>query len=314
MENGVARRALFRVFLGGLFSALSARRSSAAALTPANALAEPRGLLRGYRRTQAFERRYRADAAIIFCGVTIFTTRGVGGAQALIELGQTSEGSAVALHFAAGSDPSRCAGLNRFGILQEAVVDSADPQFAFAGLITDSKEESLGDAKKALHDSAHQQVKVARGAALGGRVRAWTETVGLAHPCTWRESADLLAKIVEEPPRAPARDIAGVAVPFLAAMRGAALSEESFVQRPFVHAGKLYTLELRRRSANEREGIIREQNGTKSADFRVAYAAADTGGLPVRIEYRAKSYLKLVFDADDGVVQPNLASLFSKEA
>jgi hypothetical protein len=308
------RRTLFRVFLGSLWSVWSVQRSSAGVLWGASA--EPRALLRGFRRNQSFERRYRADAAVIFCGVTIFTRRGVGGAHAAIELGRSGDSTAVALHFAAGSDPSHCAGLNRFGILQEAVVDSApEPEFAFAGLITDSKEEDLDEAKKALHSSAHKQVKIARGATFSGHVQAWTETVSLERPCTWKEAADLLATLAGEPPRSPAREISATGVgPFLAAIRSAALCPDVLSRRPFLHAGKLYSLELRRRAEGEREGLIRDQNGAKSADFRVFYAAGDPSGLPIRIEYRAKSYLKLVFDADDGAPQPNVTSLFAKEA
>ncbi len=290
------------------------RRSSAAVLPESGAA--PRALLRRFRRKQAFERRYRADATVVFCGVTVFTRRGVGGAYAAVETGYAGDATALALHFVAGSDPARCAGLNRFGILQEAVIDSpTDPGFAFAGLITDSKEEDLNEARKALHDSSRQQVKLARGAASQGRVQAWTETVELTRPCTWKDSADLLATLAEEAPRCSAREIASSgAHPFLAVIRSASLCEEAVAHRPFLHAGKLYSLELRRRAAGEREGLIRDQSGAKTAEFRIFYARGDASGLPTRIEYRAKSYLKLVFDADDGAAPINVTSLFSKEA
>ncbi len=60
--------------------------------------------------------------------------------------------------------------------------------------------------------------------------------------------------------------------------------------------------------------MIRDQNGAKCADFRVVDAPGDASGLPARIEYRAKPYLKLVFEADDRVERPNLKPLFTKEA
>jgi len=293
-------------------------RHSSAGVLSANAV--PRALLRGFHRNQIYERHYRADAAVIFCGVTIFTRRGVGGAHAAIEAGHAgstlaTSTTATALHFVAGSDPARCAGLNRFGILEEAIVNSAaDPEFAFAGLITDFQEDNLDQAKKALHATARQQVKLARGGAAGGRVQAWTEEIQVTRPCTWKESADLLATLAEEAPRSPACEIAAVAGPFLAAVRSAALCEDVVTRRPFLHAGKLYSLELRRRAEGEREGLIRDDNGTKAADFRVFYPAGDSSGLPVRIEYRAKPYLKLVFDAEDAPAQSNLHSMFPQEA
>jgi hypothetical protein len=320
MGDGIARRTLFRVFLGnilgGILGGVFMRHSFGGALPATNAA--PRALLREFHRTQVFERHYRADAAVSFCGVTIFTRRGVGGAHAVIEggrTGSTTSTTATALHFVAGSDPARCAGLNRFGILEEAIVNStADPEFAFAGLITDFQEDNLDQAKKALHAPTRQQVKLARGGASGGRVQAWTEEVQVTRPCTWRESAELLARLAEEAPRSPACEIAAVAGPFLAAVRSAALCEDVFTRRAFLHAGKLYSLELRRRPEGEREGLIRDENGAKAADFRAFYPSGDSSGLPARIEYRAKSYLKLVFDAADGPAQSNLRSMFPQEA
>ncbi len=283
--------------------------------------AGPRALLQGFRSDQAFERRYRADAAVIFCGVTIFSRRDVGGAYASVELARTTEpGSAgvpaIALRFAAGSDPARCAGLNRFGILEEAVIESeANPEFAFSGLITDSKEADLEEAKKALHSSAHQQVTFARGRASHGSGRSWTELVSLPRPYGWKDAGELLATLAGEEPKSPAREIsAGTGpflTPFLSTMRAGALSEESLVRRPFVHAGKLFTLQLKRREAGSFDGAIHGPAGAKLATFRVDYASGDRTGLPSRIEYRAKPYLKLVFEADDRAARPNMSSLFS---
>ena len=314
----MVRRATLRVLLGGFSIAWSVRGSSAGVQPAIRAL--PRELLRGFRRSQAFERRYRADAAVSFGGVTIFSRRGVGGAYASVETGHGNEGTApaspaVALHFLAGSDPARCAGLNRFGILQEAIVDSgADLRFSFAGLITESKEENLEDAKKALHASVGQKVKLARGAASGGRVETWTETVEADHPCMWSDSGGLLSALAQKAPGAPVHELYATASPFLSAVRSAALSEEPTSHRPFVHASKLYTLELHRRSNGERDGVIRDVDGAKLADFRVAYATGDPSGLPVRIEYRAKPYLKLVFEADETAVKTGTEPLFSKES
>lgn len=309
----MTRRAVLRGFLAAFLGRFAARRASASLWSPG---AAPRELLRGFSRDRIFERRYRVDAAVTFCGVTIFTRRNVGGAHAAVETGGCGKDAAVGLHFAAGSDPTQCAGLNRFGILQEAVIESAAarPEFAFAGLITDSKEEDLEAAKKALHSAGRQEVKFARGAAADGRVHTWTETVDLARPCTWMESAGVLAGLAGEAPRTPELEVTADATPFLAAMRGAALSSQESSRRPFLHAGKLYSLELRRRSGGERDGLIRDHNGAKSAEFRVRCPAGDESGLPDRIEYRAKPYLRLVFEADERVAAPSVTSIFPKEA
>lgn len=314
MNAASTRRTLLRGFLAGLFGEPFLRHASAAVLPGTGA--ERRALLRGFRCTESIERRYRAEAAVIVCGVTIFSRRGVGGAKACVELwsGESGQGAA-ALRFAAGSDPERCAGLNRFGILEEALIESqVDSQFAFAGLITDSKEENLNEAQEALRASGFPQVKLARGTASGGHVQTWTETVELRQSCTWKNSADLLAALTEQVPHCSAQEAPGGFEPFLTTIRKAALSVEAVTRRPFLHAGKLYSLELRRRGANEREGVIHGPSGVKLADFRVAYEAGDTSGLPVRIEYRAKPYLKLVFEAVGGAERLNVTSLFPKEA
>lgn len=317
MSNATTRRGLIRGFIAALLGGFSTRPGLALPPTA------PRDLLGDFRRSQSFERSYRADAAIIFCGVTIFTKRGVGGAHAAVETGACGKDAGLGLRFAAGSDPALCAGLNRFGILEEAVIESGSaPRFAFAGLITESKEEDLESAKRALRGSARQQVKLARGSAWNGRVQTWTEDVTLTQPFTWRESAELLTELAAEPPRTLARESTAGARPFLSAMRRAALCPEPLSRQPFLHAGKLYSLELRRRAGGEhggeRGGLIRDERGAKAAEFRVWYPAGDGSGLPVRIEYRAKPYLRLVFEADGKIAASAIApiisrSVFSKE-
>lgn len=314
MKAAATRRTLLRGLLAVLVGRFSGRDSWAAGLAEKTSAA-PRALLHGFHSDRTFELRYRADAAVIFCGVTVFSRRDVGGAYASVETGQAAGASATALRFVAGSDPARCAGLNRFGILEEAVIESeSNPEFAFAGLITDSKEADLEEAKKALHSYAHQQATFARGQASRGSARSWTELVSLTRPYGWRDAGELLATLAGEEPQSPAREIpAGTGpflTPFLSTMRAAALSEESLVRRPFVHAGKLFTLELKRRETGSCDGAIHGPAGAKLATFRVDYASGDRTGLPARIEYHAKPYLKLVFEADDRAARPNMSSLF----
>ena len=193
------------------------------------------------------------------------------------------------------------------------IESDSNPEFAFAGLITDSKEADLEDAKKALHSSALQQVTFARGSASHGRARSWTELIRLNRPCDWKGSAELLTTMGSEEPRSTACEISAGAEPFLCAMRAAALSEQSPVRRPFIHAGKLFALELKRRDAGSCDGTIHSQAGAKLASFRVDYAPGDRSGLPTRIEYHAKPYLKLIFESDDRAARPNMRSLFSTE-
>jgi hypothetical protein len=284
--------------------------------SPARA-GEVRHLLAGFRREQVFVRRYRVDAAVLFCGFPIFTKRDAGGAYAVVETGGSGESTAVATQFAAGTWPERSANLNRFGVLQEACVESPSggSAFAFAGLITSSKEEDLEAAKQALKSSVDRlNVTLAAGVCSAGRIQTWIETVASSKPCRWMEAPALLEKLLEESPRNTHYNEVAGATPFLTAMRRAGLSHESSHSRPFVHAGKSFSLEVRWRGQTELDGVIRDGLGAKAAEFQTTYAPADQSGIPIRIEYRAKSFLRLVFQAEDGAARPPVRSLFAEEA
>jgi hypothetical protein len=61
-------------------------------------------------------------------------------------------------------------------------------------------------------------------------------------------------------------------------------------------------------------GHICDASGAKTAEFRAFYASADTGGIPVRIEYRPRSFLTLVFEeASAPLDNLPIRSLFRKE-
>ena len=97
-------------------------------------------------------RTYRADAVILFLGITIFRRAGVGGGQASLE--ETGEGAALrrTLFFAAGSDPKRAHGLNRLGWMREVVLgpDSNPSEATYFGVLSSSPEESLDHARKSV--------------------------------------------------------------------------------------------------------------------------------------------------------------------
>jgi hypothetical protein len=276
---------------------------------------EVRRLLTGFQRTQVFRRRYRVDATVLFCGLPLFTKRDVGGGYAAVETGDSGDPTAIAIQFAAGSWPERSGSLNRFGVLQEACVASpaGGSSFAFAGLITSSKEEDFDAAKQALKASPDSlPVTLARGTCSAGHIQTWTETIASPKQHRWMVAAALLENLPEIPRDARHSESAG-ATPFLTAMRSAGLSREPSSRHPFVHAGKSGVLEVHWRGKAELEGAIRDSLGVKSAEFRTVYAPADESGLPIRIEYRAKSFLRLVFEAEHAATQPPIHSLFSEE-
>jgi hypothetical protein len=105
--------------------------------------------------TRTTTRTYRADAAILFLGITIFRRAGVGGGQASLE--ETGEGAGLrrTLFFAASSDPKRAHGLSRLGWMREVVLgpDSNPSEATYFGVLSSSPEESLDRARKSVDAS-----------------------------------------------------------------------------------------------------------------------------------------------------------------
>lgn len=258
-----------------------------------------RGALAGLQRTGQFARHYRVDATVTAIGIPIFRREGVGGGYAAVETGIAGEANGVALQFAAGSWPDRSAGLNHFGVLREAVVSRAgSTDLAFAGFVTSTKEESLSDARKALKESEDGAfVTLAWGATQSGRVWAKTQNRQVPLKCDWTEAEATLADLMREAAANTSRERPALGIaPFLAVMRRAGLSREKKFTSAFLHNGKLYRLETKRDESGALDGTLIGDDGKKRAEFRTWYDAGDATGLPKRIEYKAKPYLRLTFE------------------
>ncbi len=306
------RRTLFRSWLVCLLGKRSLA-STGAGIDPVSFS------LRGFARATAFQRRYRMDAAILLLGAPLFTRRAAGGAYASVEISGDQGSTATALQFAAGSSPARAHGLNRFGILREAVVERRDgTELSFAGLMTRSGEESFEQGRKALLSRVRAaDAVVARGTSSGSTIRTWIDNIALSPECDWSNVNDTLGDALRHSPSAPAREISSEpAATFLHAMRGAALCGQAVQHRKFIHAGKFYWLETQRQPEHPLEiaGTIRDLNGARRAEFRTAYAAGDESGIPMRIEYRPRSFLRLTFEAELEATQPAIHSLFHQGA
>ena len=275
--------------------------------------------LRGFVPASEFQQRYRVDATILLLGAPIFTRLAAGGGYASVEISRDQGERAVALQFAAGSDPARAHGLNRFGILREALVlRGAVTELSFAGLMTRTREESLEQGRNALASSARgAEGVVARGRTLGSTVQTWIDQIDLAPECNLSNLNEALSDALRREPRAQARETACAAsTTFLHAMHSAAFSKEPVCRRQFTHASKAYWLETRRHPDRPLElaGAIHDLAGSRCAEFRTAYAAGDTSGIPIRIEYRPRSFLRLTFEAAPEANQPPIPSVFQQES
>ena len=97
-------------------------------------------------------RHYRADAAVMFLGMTILRRENVGGGSIQLEEANSEKSRRKGIIFRAGSLPERARGLNRLGYIQEVCIEENAllREAAYFGFMTSSPEESFADAKNAL--------------------------------------------------------------------------------------------------------------------------------------------------------------------
>jgi hypothetical protein len=302
-----------RAFLGSCFASLIGRASASSTEYGFDPISFT---LRGFLPAAVFQRRYRMDATILLLGAPLFTREAAGGGYASVEIDRSAK--AVALQFAAGSFPNRAHGLNRFGILREALVEGGQaPELAFAGLMTRSREESFEQGRKALaSNTGGAEGVVARGRITPGSIQTWVDSVDLAPDSNWSNLAETLSDALRRAPdSAPRASAPGATITFLHAMRAAALCHEPHVRQQFLHAGKLYWLETRRNIEHplDLDGRIHDLAGARRAEFRTGYAAGDESGIPIRIEYRPRSFLRLTFQLEREATQPVIPSIFPEE-
>lgn len=312
--SGLSRRTLLRSWLVSLVGKAASGAAAGSGFDPISFT------LRGLVPTEVFQRRYRMDATILLLGAPIFTRQAAGGGYASVEISSRDGARAIGLQFAAGSDPARAHGLNRFGILQEALVERGDVcELSFAGLMTRSREESFEQGRNALVSAQRGAEGVlARGRTCGSVIRTWTDPIELSPDCSWENVKEKFCEVLRHQPRSEPRDSApgSAAATFLCVARSAALCGEAVVEREFTHAGKLYRLQTRRHPDRplERAGTIHNASGARCAEFRTCYSPGDDSGIPIRIEYRPRSFLRLVFEAEPGANQPAVPSVFHQES
>jgi hypothetical protein len=264
------------------------------------------------------ERRYRADAQVMLLGITILHRTDVGdGAAAWRESTQDDGTNVRLLEFTGRSAPERAAGLNRFGFIQELSRNGHDEALYF-GLMTSSPEESAAEARKALHSTA----KEAWYSAIDGRMSAASiETANARFLAPARTSPAERPELIERARQA----LAGAArtktaaqtapQPFLHALAGL-LAGANSGEAEYVYNGRMYRLSVEKSPDPKAASLFRERRliapgaavirvagslrrleGGKPIEFRLWIEQGAPRPLPLRIEYQAKSYLRLTFEA-----------------
>jgi hypothetical protein len=266
------------------------------------------------------ERQYRADAHILLLGIPLVHRSGVGGGSVVWNESQ-SPGIARHLEFNGYSLPARAAGVNRLGFIRETVraSESGGVEAEYFGLMTSSPEESADDARKALQSTAKDQVY----STIDGRIapgRSQTLTAHFTAPASisgenrneLEQRAHLALSSADRPSAAPVAP--EDARPFLQALADL-LTRPERDEGSFTYSGRPYRLRLARSvdhkaTAYFRErrlipegaevirvtGKVQRKSGGKETEFRVWIQSGVDRPLPLRIEYQAKSYLRLIFE------------------
>ncbi|HMD72073.1 MAG TPA: hypothetical protein VKF41_12050 [Bryobacteraceae bacterium] len=272
----------------------------------------------------SLERRYRADAQVLLFGLTLLRREDVGGGSVLWREYETG-GAARLLEFNGYSTPARAAGLNRLGFIREMArtAGSEMPECSYFGLMTASPEESAEAARKALSSGAKEQVYTA----IEARLAPGETETAIAHftaPAALsganreelvERARRALTSVAEVRTAGPANEIGHSFLQELARL----LIEADGKEGRFIYSGRPYRLHLirsvdakatayfraRRLIGGPAEvvrvaGRLRREAGGKETEFRLWIPSGAERPLPLRIEYQAKSYLRLVFEAAAG--------------
>jgi hypothetical protein len=225
------------------------------------------------------------------------------------------------LEFSGYSIPERAAGVNRLGLFREMARDlpTGTTESLYFGVMSSSPEENAAEARKALQSTSQEQMYTAiDGRIAGGKAEASTaqftapsDTVGEKHGELEDRARQALASAQ--------RSVSAV-VPqegshsFLQAMAELLMRPDA-THSTYVYAGRRYRIFVKRAldskaSAYFRErrlvppsasvtrvsGKIRRDSDGNETEFHLWVRTGEQRPLPLRIEYQAKSYLRLVFE------------------
>lgn len=320
---------------GNWFGLETRRRFIAALLGAAACAAVPA------RAASAVCRRYRADATITLLGVPIYSRASVGGAYAMIQERAGAQGHQIAIQFAAGSLPDRARGLNRFGFIQEIVTERGlvAERAEYIGLMTTSPEKSLSQAEKSLDNAAEMvPFSAIQGFAGGGKFHNRLLRTMFPARLRWNDCPALASTIrglfgqANPPDVVVSEHPAEHARPFMYAVHHAILDSRPDCEAPFLYNGRRYGLRAQTQpdaSAGKRfterklvaapdrimrlNGVMTNLEDGSKSEFTLWFERGGDSGLPIRFEFRARAFLRLIFEHDPSLTEPQMIPLFEQE-
>ena len=295
---GFSRRGLITILLTPLFRSLHLHGQPAAS-------------------SRTTFRNYRADAVILFFGITIFRRTGVGGGQASLEA--AGEGAALrrTLFFAAGSDPKRAHGLNRLGWMREVVVgpDSNLSEATYFGVLSSSPEESLDHARKSVdaQPAGRGSFAASNGRHTAGHSRSAVTHFEYRTGALWSDRGLIEQAQSTFQPGVDWRETSWPNSPnqtpptFLLQLATLLKQRSRRAVGRYVYNEQEYVLGLDAPQAGRNRerllpvrGKIRNLRTGYETPFRLWLEEASDSVVPVRFEVQPRSFLRLTFEAVPG--------------
>jgi len=280
-----------------------------------------------------FQRQYKVTAFVTLLSIPILSRSGVGFGAATVEQQTKGKVESISLRFLGASIPERAHGLNRFGLIQEKVreVDQKVVDINYLGLMTANGEESLKDAQQAIDAQTGDQARFVLARAVVDRDGTRYATKRMLLPLHYRSfNADQLLRDVENQFGAlkpnNTQTVGGSKdqpiLTFLCTLREMMQSDRRTLDRHIIFNGQTFQFHSSKRPDTETgadlkklgittfpdkitqlEGRLRNEKTKESTNFRLWFERGTPNFLPLRFEFKAKSYLRLVFDADSPLVQ-----------
>ena len=294
----VSRRDIFRFLLGGLAGekfAIPLEVERLARNSPLPSTSKQAGT-------------YRADAAILFLGMTILRRKSVGGGSIQFEEAQNENQRRLNITFKAGSVPDRAGGLNRLGYIQEVCVEEKSKlrEAAYFGIMTSSPEESFADAKGAIEKQNKDGLRYTAidGVNLAGRARSASHRWIFPADFNWSRCDALVSTALErtrlaEPDwRQLESDAGATPATFLYVVLRALQSDVRRSESKYMFGPERFHLTtdktLESHGSTRLKGEILNEMTKKKTHFTVWFKANSV--LPSRIEFQPRSYLRLAFE------------------
>jgi len=277
---------------------------------------------------RSFQRRYKATAYITLLSVPIFCRSSVGFGFAGTDEHSRGERQSYSLRFLSGSLPERAHGLNRFGFIQENVeqTNRATVSAGYFGLMTANGEESLGEARAALDSKTGEQTAFVAAHALINQEKTSFTVRHLLLPSSYRgaNADEVLARVQAEfaipaaGPKEQNEALNGSAAgTFLDSVRQAIVAGGDTYQSRIVFNGKAFQFRAAKHGDTKTgadlhkagltsspaavmllSGVLRNEKTNELTNFRLWFEQGAENFLPLRFEFKPKSYLRLVFDVD----------------